>query len=92
MQKHLKPSYSYDAAKFCGTFGTFMQRNPNLPFPNIDGSTQQEIVTLIKAARIKKRQSNHLLEVAKRAVEIAIEQDEAAGIAYIQEHTKSYAL
>ena len=28
MQKHLKPSYSYDVAKFYGTFGTFMQRNP----------------------------------------------------------------
>ena len=36
--------------------------------------------------------SARLLDVAKRAVEIAIEQDEAAGMAYIQEHTKGYAL
>lgn len=28
MQKHLKPSYSYDSAKFCGTFGTFVAMNP----------------------------------------------------------------
>lgn len=34
----------------------------------------------------------HLLDVAKRAVEIAIEQDEAAGMAYIQEHTNGYSL
>jgi type I restriction enzyme S subunit/type I restriction enzyme M protein len=34
-----------------------------------------------------KKQSEHLLEVAKTAVEIAIEQDEATAIAYIKETT-----
>ena len=28
MQKHLKPSYSYDVAKFCGGLRTFVGRNP----------------------------------------------------------------
>ncbi len=38
-----------------------------------------------------KKQSEHLLEVAKRAVEIAIEQDEAAAIAWIAGQTERTA-
>ena len=35
-----------------------------------------------------KKQSEHLLEVAKSAVEMAIEQDEATAIKFIQDNTK----
>lgn len=45
--------------------------------------TQQEIRRLILAARKHRDSSNELLDVAKRAVEIAIEEDEAAALAFI---------
>lgn len=44
---------------------------------------QHEIRRLILEARRLRAVSENLLEVAKRAVEIAIEQDEAAGMAYL---------
>jgi len=47
-------------------------------------SVQQEIRRLILSARKLRDLSNDLLTVAKRAVEIAIEQDENAGLAYIE--------
>ena len=40
-------------------------------------------LTQFKPAHTLKAQSERLLEAAKRAVEIAIEQDEAAGMAYL---------
>ena len=51
---------------------------PVLPWPE-----QQEIRRLILLARALRTQSDNLLQAAKRAVEIAIEQDEAAGRAYL---------
>ncbi|WKV12404.1 MULTISPECIES: hypothetical protein [Marivirga] len=39
-----------------------------------------------------KKQSEHLLEVAKKAVEMAIEQDENAALAWINEQTKDLEL
>lgn len=60
--------------------------------PIIDADIQKEIRTNILDSRRLRQTSARLLDVAKRAVEIAIEQDEAAGLAYIQEHTKGYAL
>ena len=45
---------------------------------------QQEIRRLILSARKLRDSSNELLDAAKRAVEIAIEQDEAAGLAYME--------
>lgn len=56
----------------------------NLPFPCIDEPTQQEIVSIVQSARIQKKKSNDLLEAAKRAVEIAIEDSEEAAMAYLQ--------
>jgi len=47
-------------------------------------SAQQEIRRLILSARKLRDSSYELLDVAKRAVEIAIEQDENAGMAYIE--------
>lgn len=51
---------------------------PILPLP-----VQHEIRRLILEARQLRALSRKLLEAAKRAVEIAIEQDEAAGMAYL---------
>jgi restriction endonuclease S subunit len=52
--------------------------------PILPQSVQQEISHLILSARKLRDLSNDLLTVAKRAVEIAIEQDENAGITYIK--------
>lgn len=46
--------------------------------------TQQEIKSLILSARKLRNSSTALLDVAKRAVEIAIEQDETAAMKYIE--------
>lgn len=55
----------------------------NFCCPELDQSTQQQIDKLAQQSFTLKAQSGHLLEAAKRAVEIAIEQDEAAGMAYL---------
>lgn len=52
----------------------------NLWCPELDQSTQQQIDKLAQQSFTLKAQSEHLLEAAKRAVEIAIEKDEAAGM------------
>jgi hypothetical protein len=54
-----------------------------LPIPKIPDAVQQEIESLAEAGRQAKRRSTQLLEAAKRAVEIAIEQDEATAMAYL---------
>ena len=58
----------------------------NIPIPIIDFEKQQEISTLIQESFVLKHQSEHLLEIAKRAVEIAIEEDEEKAIEYINEN------
>lgn len=55
----------------------------NIPVPIIEGDAQIQIAALVKESFSLKAESEHLLDVAKRAVEIAIEQDENAGMAYI---------
>lgn len=52
--------------------------------PELDISIQQQIDKLAQQSFSLKAQSEHLLEAAKRAVEIAIEKDEAAGLAYLE--------
>ena len=54
-----------------------------LPIPKISDDVQRKISTLVQQSFTLKAQSERLLEAAKRAVEIAIEQDEAAGMAYL---------
>ena len=56
----------------------------SLPLPNIDRKAQQKIADFVQQSFKLKAQSDRLLEAAKRAVEIAIEQDEAAGKAYLE--------
>lgn len=54
-----------------------------LPIPKIPDDVQRKIAALVQQSFTLKAQSERLLDAAKRAVEIAIEQDEAAGMAYL---------
>ena len=56
----------------------------NMPIPRIDEKTQTKISKFIQQSFAHKIESERLLDVAKRAVEIAIEQDENAGMSYIE--------
>lgn len=58
----------------------------NIPVPLIAKPQQQQIAKLIEQSFTLKKQSETLLEVAKKAVEFAIEQDEATALQYIKEH------
>jgi len=60
----------------------------NLIVPIIDYKKQEQIAKLIEQSFTLKKQSEHLLEVAKRAVEIAIEENEAIALKYINQETK----
>jgi len=51
--------------------------------PKIIENKQQQIANLIEQSFTLKKQSKHLLEVAKRAVEIAIEENEEVAIEWI---------
>lgn len=52
--------------------------------PVIDYKKQQEIAALVEESFALKKQSEHLLEVAKRSVEIAIEEGENKGLEFIK--------
>jgi len=58
-----------------------------LPIPFIDTNKQEKIASLIDESFALKKQSEHLLEVAKKAVEIAIENNEQVALNYINENT-----
>jgi restriction endonuclease S subunit len=60
----------------------------DLRVPIIDYSIQEQIAALVEESFHLKKQSESLLETAKRAVEIAIEQDEDAAMRYIEEQSK----
>lgn len=53
--------------------------------PKLDKNIQTKIAKLIEESFSLKKQSEHLLEVAKRAVEIAIEENEEVAIEYINQ-------
>ena len=59
----------------------------DLPIPKIDLATQTNISQLVQQSFSLKAQSEHLLSVAKHAVEMAIEQDEAAAMHFIENST-----
>ena len=63
----------------------------NVIVPIIEYSKQQHIANLIEESFSLKKQSEHLLEVAKKAVEIAIEEDEQVAIDFINIQIKTYA-
>lgn len=54
-----------------------------LPVPKAVIARGSEFVAVVQSMISSKERSTQLLEAAKRAVEIAIEQDEAAGMAYL---------
>jgi hypothetical protein len=56
-----------------------------LPIPRIPGEAAEQIVASIRAAHTARHQATSLLDRAKRAVELAIEQGEAAGMAHLQQ-------
>lgn len=55
--------------------------------PIIDKSIQQQIANLIQESFALKTESEKLLEIAKRAVEIAIEDNEEVAVAFINENS-----
>jgi restriction endonuclease S subunit len=59
----------------------------NVVVPIIDFHKQREIADLIEQSFSLKKQSEHLLEVAKKAVEIAIEENEENALEYIKTET-----
>lgn len=59
----------------------------NLPIPIIDKTIQQQIAELIQESFALKAKSEKLLETSKRAVEIAIEKNEAAAVEFINENS-----
>ena len=61
----------------------------NVVVPIIDFNKQKEIADLIEQSFSLKKQSEHLLEVAKKAVEIAIEENEGKALEYIKTVTNA---
>lgn len=55
----------------------------SLPFPQIDVAMEAQVVANIRDARQAKAKAAQLLEAAKRAVEIAIEDGETAALAFL---------
>jgi restriction endonuclease S subunit len=60
----------------------------NLQIPILSSETQQKIASLIQQSHEARKKAKELLEIAKRAVEIAIEKNEERGISFIEK--KSY--
>ena len=60
-----------------------------IPIPLIDTETQNKIKEQINKSFELRKQSEHLLEVAKTAVELAIEKDEKIAIEFIDKNCKS---
>jgi type I restriction enzyme, S subunit len=56
----------------------------NVVVPIIDYTKQEEIAELVEESFKLKKQSENILEVAKRAVEIAIEENEVEALKYIE--------
>lgn len=58
----------------------------NIPVPLINKDVQIKVAEFIKKSFLFRQHSEHLLEVAKRAVEIAIEENEEKAIEYINQN------
>jgi len=56
-----------------------------MPMPRIDTATQAQVVAAVRAAQACRRRAAELLDAAKRAVEIAIEDSEAAALAWLEQ-------
>lgn len=60
--------------------------------PKVNGAVQSQIKQIITESFDLRRRSKHLLECAKRAVKVAIEQDETMAVKWLQEQTKETVL
>jgi len=60
----------------------------NVVVPLVDMPTQEKIAAMVQESFTLKAESERLLDVAKRAVEIAIEQDENAALSYLEQQNK----
>lgn len=60
-----------------------------IPLPLIDQKTQSQISLLVQESFTLKSKSEKLLEVAKQAVEMAIEESEDKAIKWIEQQTKN---
>ncbi len=57
-----------------------------LQIPLLPLSIQQEISSLVQQSHEARKKAKELLEIAKRAVEIAIENSEAEALDYVSKH------
>ena len=57
----------------------------NVIIPVLDMDKQRELAEMVQKSFALRRQSQQLLEYAKQAVEIAIEQGEAASLAWLKD-------
>ncbi len=57
----------------------------SVPMPQIDATTSEAICAAVKSSQASRQRAAELLEAAKRAVEIAIEDSETAALAYLAE-------
>lgn len=62
----------------------------NVFVPIIDYTKQQEIAALVEDSFALKKQSEHLLDVAKKAVEMAIEESEATAMSFIKNEVHKF--
>ena len=62
-----------------------------MPIPRIDKPTQAHVVASVRAAQANRRRAAELLDAAKRAVEIAIEDSEATALAWLEKVTGALA-
>jgi type I restriction enzyme S subunit len=60
-----------------------------LPIPKVEKEIQTKIAALVKESFTLKAESERLLAVAKRAVEMAIEQDEATALRYLEQQKEN---
>jgi len=65
------------------------EQGKRLQIPLLPLSTQQKIASLVQQSHEARRKAKELLEIAKRAVEIAIEESEEKAQEYIQKKVKS---
>lgn len=55
-----------------------------LPFPEIAPAASDAVVAAVRSSHAARRRAQELLEQAKRAVEIAIEDSEVAALEYLK--------
>ncbi len=84
---HSKPLLEYSLKPNRGTSYPVIVDDDilKMPVPLVDPQIQEQIRQKITESFDKRRQSRALLECAKRAVEIAIEQDEATAVAWLED-------